>query len=124
MFPWRKTKKEPAGQPYLVLYDAQMNPLHDGPLNLFSFPEQVILGVRPEFISICHDSDVKASVYSTLPSGMETTVKLRLGGEIITSVIFGSVDFPVDTEVSLMFHGSDMLLYDAETGCLLADGSL
>ena len=91
---------------------------------LGELPEQVILGVRPEFISICHDSDVKASVYSTLPSGMETTVKLRLGGEIITSVIFGSVDFPVDTEVSLMFHGSDMLLYDAETGCLLADGSL
>ena len=87
-------------------------------------PENVTLGVRPEFITIQPDSDVKASVYSTLPSGMETTVKLRLGGEIITSVIFGSVDFPVDTEVCLAFNGSDMLLYDSESSKLLADGSL
>ena len=84
----------------------------------------VTLGVRPEFITLCDSSDVKATVYSTLPSGMETTVKLRLGGEIVTSVVFGSVDFPVDTEVSLAFKGSDMLLYDSETGRLIADGSL
>ena len=93
------------------------NPLGD-------IPAQVTLGIRPEFITIAQDSDVKASVYSTLPSGMETTVKLRLGDEIITSVIFGSVDFPVDTEVALAFHGTDMLLYDTQTGALLADGSL
>ena len=91
---------------------------------LGAIPEDVTLGVRPEFITICEHSDVKASVYSTLPSGMETTVKLRLGGEIVTSVVFGSVDFPVDTEVSLAFNGSDMLLYSSETGALLADGSL
>ena len=93
-------------------------------LPLENVPESVTLGIRPEFISICEKSDVKASVYSTLPSGMETAVKLRLGDEIITSVIFGSVDFPVDTEVSLEFHGKDMLLYDSEGGDLVADGSL
>ncbi|MBR5301523.1 MAG: ABC transporter ATP-binding protein [Clostridia bacterium] len=87
-------------------------------------PENVTLGIRPEFITILPDSNIKASIYSTLPSGMETTVKLRLGGEIITSVVFGSVDFPVDTEVCLAFGGSDMLLYSGETGKLLADGSL
>ena len=86
--------------------------------------EKVVLGVRPEFIGLCADSDVKATVYSTLPSGMETTVKLKLGGEIVTSVVFGSVDFPVDTQVCLEFKGSDILLYNAETGSLLADGSL
>ena len=87
-------------------------------------PANVTLGIRPEFITICPDSTVKASVYSTLPAGMETTVKLRLGDEIITSVIFGSLDFAIDTEVSLSFNGHDMLLYDSETGKLLADGSL
>ena len=91
---------------------------------LGDIPEKVTLGVRPEFITIAPDSDVKATVYSTLPSGMETTVKLRLGDEIVTSVIFGSVDFPIDTEVSLAFHGTDMLLYATESGELLADGSL
>ena len=94
------------------------------PKPLGDIPEQVTLGIRPEFITIAQDSDVKASVYSTLPSGMETTVKLRLGDEIVTSVIFGSVDFPVDAEVALAFHGTDMLLYDTQSGALLADGSL
>ena len=94
----------------------------DVPLTVL--PENVTLGVRPEFITIAPDSDVRATVYSTLPSGMETTVKLRLGDQIVTSVVFGSVDFPVDSEVSLAFNGSDMLLYDAETGKLLSDGSL
>ena len=47
-----------------------------------------------------------------------------LGDQIITSVVFGSVDFPVDTKVCLAFKGSDMLLYDSKTGKLLADGSL
>ncbi len=94
------------------------------PKPLGEVPENVVLGVRPEFITIQPESEVKASVYSTLPSGMETTVKLRLGNEIVTSVIFGSVDFPVDTEVGLAFNGTDMLLYHGETGALLADGSL
>ena len=91
---------------------------------LGNIPAKVTLGIRPEFITITPDSGVKATVYSTLPSGMETTVKLRLGDEIITSVIFGSVDFPIDAEVSLAFHGTDMLLYATEGGELLADGSL
>ena len=91
---------------------------------LGDIPEDVTLGIRPEFITISPQSTIKASVYSTLPSGMETTVKLRLGSEIVTSVVFGSVDFPVDTEVSLSFVGSDMLLYDSRSGALLADGSL
>ena len=91
---------------------------------LGNIPEKVTLGVRPEFITITPDSDVKGTIYSTLPSGMETTVKLRLGDEIITSVIFGSVDFPIDAEVSLAFHGTDMLLYATEGGELLTDGSL
>ena len=87
-------------------------------------PAKVTLGIRPEFITITDGSDVTASVYSTLPSGMETTVKLKLGGEIVTSVVFGSIDFPVDTKVALSFKGSDMLLYASDTAKLLAVGSL
>ena len=89
-----------------------------------ALPEKVTLGVRPEFISIVGSSDVSATVYSTLPAGMETTVKLRLGDEIITSVVFGGIDFPVDTKVNLAFTGSDILLFDGETGKQIAVGGL
>ena len=89
-----------------------------------ALPENVVLGVRPEFISIVGSSDIAATVYSTLPAGMETTVKLKLGGEIVTSVVFGGIDFPVDSTVHLSFTGKDMLLYDADSKQLIADGSL
>lgn len=51
MFPWRKTKKEKEGQLYLVLYDAQMQPLYDGLLNRYVFPESVILAGSEEFFN-------------------------------------------------------------------------
>ena len=55
---------------------------------------------------------------------METTVKLRLGGELITCVVFGGIDFPVDTKVRFSFKGSDMLLFDRENRKLLSVGAL
>ena len=87
-------------------------------------PEKVVLGIRPEFITISESEGISASVYSTLPAGMETTVKLRLGSEIITSVVFGGIDFPVDAKVQLAFKGSDMLIFDKADGKQLAVGSL
>ena len=86
--------------------------------------QQMDTTMDDSLITIAADSGVKATVYSTLPSGMETTVKLRLGGEIVTSVVFGSVDFPVYSEVSLAFTGSDMLIYGGDEKKLLAVGSL
>ena len=91
---------------------------------LGSIPEKVVLGIRPEFITIAKGEGIPATVYSTLPAGMETTVKLRLGSEIITSVVFGGIDFAVDTKVSLAFKGSDMLLFDKADGKQIAVGSL
>ena len=89
-----------------------------------ALPESVTLGVRPEFITLTESSDIAATVYSTLPAGMETTVKLRLGSEIITSVVFGGIDFPVDTKVNLAFTGSDILLFDSKSGKQIAVGRL
>lgn len=51
MFPWKKAKKEKSGQPFLTLYDAQMDPLFEGPLNVFAFPEDVILAGSEEFFN-------------------------------------------------------------------------
>ena len=91
---------------------------------LGELPGNVVLGIRPEFLTISEEGDVEATVYSTLPAGMETTVKLRLGGELITCVVFGGIDFPVDTKVRFSFKGSDMLLFDRESRTLLSVGAL
>ncbi len=76
---------------------------------------KVIVGIRPEYIHIDEASALRATVYSTLPSGMETTVRLACGDTHLTAVVFGDVDYPTDTEVGFSFHKA-AILFDGETG--------
>lgn len=95
----------------------------------FELPEaaeggvNIVVGVRPEFLQI-DDKGVKASVYSTLPSGMETTVKIRYADQIFTSVVFGGVDYAVEQEIYFHFRGDGILLFDKATGKRICCGSL
>ena len=86
--------------------------------------ENVVLGIRPEHIGILEDGSMKASIYTTLPTGMETTVKIRLGEQILSAVVFGSVDYAVDQPVALRFLDSQILLFDKATGDRIAIGKL
>lgn len=86
--------------------------------------QKIILGIRPEYVNIEKESALKANVYSTLPSGMETIVKVQLGEQILTSVVFGGRDFNVGEEVPVTFVGERCVLFDAETQEYLALGRL
>ena len=76
----------------------------------------VVLGVRPEFLPIQPDGPLRGKTYSTLPAGMETTVKLTCGGAMLTSVVFGCVDYAVDTELPLSIVGDNIALFDKASG--------
>jgi len=66
-----------------------------------------------------------AQIYSTLPSGMETVVRLKLDGMNITEVAFGSVDFKVNEEVHIKVKSDKNLLFaDDKEGKVLAQGSI
>ena len=83
----------------------------------------VVLGIRPEYIEITGEGKLEAKVYSTLPSGMETTVKLDLNGIPLTAVVFGDVDFPVDRKVKISFSKATVL-FDRQSGKNIANGTL
>ena len=83
----------------------------------------VVVGIRPEYIHIDADVMVEATVYSTLPSGMETTVKLDVNGVSLTAVVLGDVDYPVDAKVKINFHKA-AVLFDKATGKNIARGKL
>ena len=85
--------------------------------------KKVVVGIRPEYIHIDEDGGQEATVYSTLPSGMETTVKLDVKGTPLTAVVFGDVDYPVDAKVKFAFHKA-AVLFDKETGRNIARGPL
>ena len=83
----------------------------------------VVIGIRPEFIRL-EQGELSGNIYTTLPSGMETTVKLDVNGEIVTSVVFGSVDYPFNAEVKFEIVGNGVILFDAKSRNKLGMGSL
>ena len=63
-------------------------------------------------------------MYTTLPSGMETTIKLAVGDSFVTGVVFGCVDFPHRQKLGFSFSGNGILLFDRESQKRIAVGSL
>ncbi len=86
--------------------------------------DKVVLGIRPEFIEITQKDGIDTKVYSSLPAGMETTIKVKLNDAIITLVEFGIIDYKVDSDVKIVFKGNNIILFDKETTLQLAMGSL
>ncbi len=86
--------------------------------------KSVVLGIRPEYVTIKENGANAGTIFSTLPSGMETTVKLRINDTIITSVVFGSVDYPVDSHAAFDITGNSVILFDKATGDNVAIGRL
>ena len=85
---------------------------------------EAVLGVRPEFLPLTEDGAIAGHVYSTLPTGMETTLRVACGDAMLTSVVFGSVDYPVDTPVRLSMTGSRLALFDKASGNSVGVGSV
>ena len=85
---------------------------------------EYVIGIRPEFISLNDNGVISGEIYNALPSGMETTVKIRLNEFILTGVIFGGVDYKVGSNCKFNFIGKEILLFDRKSGKLLSQGSL
>lgn len=86
--------------------------------------DTLILGIRPEYIEISDKGKIEAEVYSALPTGMETTVRLKIGDYLLTGVTFGGVDYPIGSKVKLNFIGEEILLFDRKSGVLAAKGEI
>ncbi len=94
-----------------------------GPDGFVPEEKDIILGIRPEYIHIGPDGELPATVYSTLPSGMETTVRLEADSLALTAVVFDDVDYPVDSKVLYSFRKA-AILFDKASGKNFARGSL
>ncbi len=86
--------------------------------------EDFVLGVRPENLHIYDGGALEGEVFSAMPTGMETTVKVRVGGFLLTGVVFGGVTYKLGQKVRLDFSGEGILLFSRENGKLIARGAL
>ena len=86
--------------------------------------QSLTLGIRPEYINIGEEGTIPAKTYAALPSGMETIVKIKLGDLILTSVVFGAIDYKPDTDININFLGDSCVLFDRESGINLGLGRI
>ena len=90
----------------------------------FDLDDDITLGIRPEFLPISDHGDLEGHAYSTLPGGMETTVKIKIADQILSSVVFGAIDYETDQKIRFSISGAGILLFSRHSGQLLASGRI
>lgn len=86
--------------------------------------QDLVLGIRPEFLDIVDDSCLEGEIYGAMPTGMESTIKVRIDDFLLTGVIFGSSLFTIGAKAPLSISGKNIMLFDRKSGQCIAVGSL
>ena len=86
--------------------------------------EDLVLGIRPEFLNITNEAPLKGEIYGAMPTGMESTIKIYVNGFLLTGVVFGSSLFTIGQQHSVSFTGHHIMLFDRQSGDCIALGSL
>ena len=83
-----------------------------------------VLAVRPEFIQIAESGMFNVEICGAMPTGLESTIKLKIKDYLLTSVVFGGVTFEIGSTHAINFTGSNILLFDRKSGKCITSGSL
>ena len=86
--------------------------------------QDLVLGIRPEFLDIVDDICLEGEIYGAMPTGMESTIKVRIDDFLLTGVIFGSSLFTIGAKAPLSISGKNIMLFDRKSGQCIAVGSL
>ncbi|MEK1930522.1 MAG: ATP-binding cassette domain-containing protein, partial [Pararhizobium sp.] len=85
--------------------------------------ETVTLGVRPEHLQLCAPGDLTAftaEVTAVEPTGAETFVVMKHGGQEVTAVLRDRLAVEPGTHLELSIAKGKLHFFDAETGVRLA----
>ena len=86
--------------------------------------EDLVLGIRPEFIDITDAGALDGEIYGAMPTGMESTIKVRIDDFLLTGVVFGSTLFTIGSKIKVDISGGNIMLFDRRSGKCIALGSL
>ena len=86
--------------------------------------EDFVIAIRPEAIDINEDGSLEGIIYGAMPTGMESTIKIRIGNFLLTAVVFGSQVHQIGTSIKFDLSGEKILLYDRKSGKYIASGSI
>lgn len=83
-----------------------------------------VLGIRPESLEITKDATLEGEVYGAMPTGMETTLKIRVNDYLLTSVVFGGIIYQIGSIIKFNIVGNNVCLFDRKSGNIIENGSL
>ena len=86
--------------------------------------QDLVLGVRPEFLDIEDSGSLDGEIYGAMPTGMESTIKVRVDDFLLTGVVFGSTLFSLGAKVRLNISSDNIMLFDRLSGRCITQGSL
>jgi multiple sugar transport system ATP-binding protein len=86
--------------------------------------EDYLLAIRPEAIHIAEKGHLHGTIYSSMPTGMETTVRVNADGFLLTGVIFGGLLFKLDQAVEITLEGDGIMLFDRKSQKFITLGSV
>lgn len=86
--------------------------------------DDFVIGVRPEFIRLSDHGALEGEIYSAMPTGMETTVKIKIDDFLLTGVVFGGVLYQIGQKVRLDFDGDAIVLFSRKNGKMITLGTL
>ena len=84
--------------------------------------QKVIIGARPEDITLSTDSGAPGEVYqisAVLPNGPETIIQLTKGQTVMIARVGHDTKFVTGQTVKLSFKRQSLNIYDAQTGALV-----
>lgn len=103
---------------------AKVNALEETVKKTDSTNDDFIIGVRPEFLTVSDSDCFEGEIYSAMPTGMETMIKVQIDDFLITGVMFGGVLYQLGQKIKFKFNSKDILLFSRKNGKLIARGSL
>ena len=115
-----KTNKETNFKYHIAQIDEEED--YDDEIQLSN--EDFVIGIRPEFIEVGKDEKLAGEVYSSMPTGMETTVRIAIGNYLLTSVMFGGVVYNLGDKVNVGFKGNNAILFDRKSGKFICQGKI
>ncbi len=86
--------------------------------------DDFVLGIRPEFVRITDDGHLDGEIYSSMPTGMETTVRINVDNYLLTGVMFGGLAYQLGQKVKLDFVDKQVMLFSRVNGRLIAIGKV
>ena len=81
-------------------------------------------GCPPEALQLHDGAGLDGVIYGAMPTGMESTIKLRIGDFLLTGVVFGNTAYKIGQKVKFEVGGEDILLFDRKSGKLITAGRL